>query len=78
VIVQPEPWRVVEVRELRADGRRGWRIRLSDHDGPVPGRIRVAAPRGRRAELILKRMEWSDGLMLPDLPDLPRCVEAPE
>ncbi len=78
VLVQADPWRVVEVRELRADGRRGWRVRLAEHDGSVPGRVKVAAPGGRRAELALKRIEWSDELALPGLPELPRCVEAPE
>jgi hypothetical protein len=56
------------------DGRRGWRVRLFDHNGAVPERLRLAARKGRRAELELKRIEWSDDLTLPPLPALPVCV----
>ncbi len=77
VRIQADPWRVVEVREVRADGRRGWRIRLDDHAGSVPGRLHLVVPGTGRAELVLKRIEWRDRLPLPDLPDLPRCARRP-
>ncbi|MEE4271240.1 MAG: hypothetical protein V2I67_06180 [Thermoanaerobaculales bacterium] len=70
VCVAADPWRVVEVRPLR--GR--WRITLEEHKGPVPGRIRVKAGRGRWAELELSRIEWPEEVSLPALPDFPACV----
>ena len=73
VRIQADPWRVVEVREVRADRRRGWRIRLDEHDGPIPGRLHLVVPGTGKAELELKRIEWRDQLQLPALPDLPRC-----
>jgi hypothetical protein len=61
-----DPWRVtrVEAGELV--------IRLSDHDGPVPGRIVVKGP-DDSAELELRRMERNRVRTLPEVPDLPWC-----
>lgn len=68
-----DPWRVIEVVEERSDEGPGWRLELSSHTSSVPGRIRVENPDGRWAELELKRLEWPDAAVLPDLPDFPRC-----
>lgn len=68
-----DPWRVVEVVEDRSDENPGWRLELDSHTSSVPGRIRVENPDGRWAELELKRLEWPDATVLPDLPDFPHC-----
>lgn len=69
-----DPWRVVEVVEDRSDHRPGWRLELGSHTSSVPGKIRVVNPDGRWAELELKRLEWPDAVLLPDLPDFPSCA----
>jgi hypothetical protein len=73
VRVVPDPWRVVEVRELGSERYGGWKFRLGDHDGSVPGRIRLDHPDGRRAALDLLRFERSDRPALPPLPGFPPC-----
>jgi len=67
------PWRVVELTELRSDGKGGWRIELSSHTSSVPGRIRLENADGRWVELELKRLEWPENASLPELPDFPVC-----
>lgn len=68
-----DPWRIVELAELRADGSAGWRLELSSHTSSVPGRIRLESPDGRWVELELKRLEWPEEASLSDLPDFPIC-----
>lgn len=68
------PWRVVEVNELRSDGLAGWQLELSSHTSSVPGTIRLENSDGRWAELDLKRLEWPEGASLPDLPVFERCA----
>jgi hypothetical protein len=67
------PWRVVELTELRSDGTGGWRIELSSHTSSVPGKIRLENADGRWVELELKRLEWPEEASLPELPDFPVC-----
>jgi len=76
VKVAAQPWRVVSVEQVGAEGR-GWRIELSDHSLSVPGFIRVENADGRWAELELVRLEWNEGSELPPLPDLPLCGDEP-
>ena len=76
VTVAADPWRVVSVEQVVAQGR-GWRFELSDHSLSVPGSIRVENADGRWAELELVRLEWSDGGQLPPIPDLPLCAAEP-
>lgn len=72
VRVAPDPWRIVSVRNAtRSDS--GWKLDLEEHTGSVPGRIRIARE-GRWAELELVRLEWNQGTVLPETPDLPACV----
>jgi hypothetical protein len=77
-LIGVEPWRVLEVNELRTDGGDGWRATLDDHARSVPGRIRLTGPDGRWAELDLKAIEWPASVKLPDLPELPVCGEQSE
>ena len=77
VTVAADPWRVVSVEQVVAQGR-GWRFELSDHTLSVPGFIRVENADGRWAELELVRLEWSKGGQLPPIPDLPYCVSDSE
>jgi len=77
VTVAAEPWRVVSVEQVGAQGQ-GWRFELSDHSLSVPGFIRVENADGRWAELELVRLEWNDGAELPSPPDLPPCTAEPE
>ena len=74
VTVAAEPWRVVSVEQVGAQGR-GWRFELSDHSLSVPGFIRVENADGRWAELELVRLEWNEGGELPSPPDLPFCAD---
>jgi len=74
VTVAAEPWRVVSVEQVGAQGR-GWRFELSDHRLSVPGFIRVENADGRWAELELVRLEWNEGSELPLPPDLPFCAD---
>lgn len=74
VTVAPAPWRVTEVEELAADGRRGWRIRLSDHTASVPGKLRIEGSERGWAELELIRLEWDGDRDLPSEPELPPCA----
>jgi len=69
----PDPWRVVELAELRPDGVRGWRLELSSHTSSVPGKIRLENPDGRWVELELTRLEWPEDPSLPELPVFPDC-----
>lgn len=73
VSVAPDPWRVVAVEDGNPDVA-GWKISLDDHNGSLPGQIRVKKTGGRWAELDLVRLEWSPSAQLPALPDLPLCV----
>ena len=73
VRIAPQPWRVVEVQEHRADRNAGWRLDLDDHTSSVPGRIRLEHADGRWAELDLTRLEWPEDQTLPPLPDFPPC-----
>lgn len=73
VTVAAEPWRVVSVEQVDAQGR-GWRFELSDHSLSVPGFIRVENADGRWAELELVRLEWNEGGELPPTPDMPLCT----
>ena len=75
--VAPEPWRVVSVEQVGAQGR-GWRFELSDHSLSVPGFIRVENADGRWAELELVRLEWNEGGELPPTPDFPLCADEPK
>jgi len=68
-----DPWRVVELTELRPGETGGWRIELGSHTSSVPGRIRLENADGRWVELDLKRLEWPDDASLPGLPDFPAC-----
>jgi len=68
-----DPWRVVEVGELRAPGGRGWHLELGSHTSSVPGSIRFENDDGRWAVLDLKRLEWPEEASLPDLPDFESC-----
>jgi hypothetical protein len=68
-----EPWRVVEVEDLRPSGGGAWRIELGEHNDALPGWIRVTNPDGRRVILDLRRIEWPEGVSLPDPPAFPRC-----
>lgn len=77
VTVAAEPWRVVSVEQVGAQGR-GWRFELSDHSLSVPGFVRVENAGGRWAELELVRLEWSEGGELPSPPDLPLCANEPK
>jgi len=77
VTVAAEPWRVVTVEQVDAQGR-GWRFELSDHSLSVPGFIRVENADGRWAELKLVRLEWNEGGELPATPDLPLCTDEPK
>lgn len=70
--VAPEPWRVLEVRELTATGE-GWRLRLDEHSGSVPGHVRVDGRDRGWAELDLVRLEWGSDAPLPPEPELPPC-----
>ncbi len=71
--IAQDPWRVVKVVERGAGDGAGWRIELRDHQGSVPGRVRLTNPDGRWVELKLKRIEWPAGAVLPALPALPPC-----
>ena len=66
VEIATAPWRItrVEAGDLV--------IRLSDHDGIVPGRI-VVKGADESAELELRRLERNRIRRLPDVPDLPWC-----
>jgi len=77
VTVAADPWRVVSVEQVDAEGR-GWRFELSDHSLSVPGFVRVENADGRWAELKLVRLEWNEGGELPSPPDLPLCTSEPE
>lgn len=68
-----DPWRVLEVDELRPDGSPGWRLELGNHASSVPGTVRLEDPEGRWAELELTRLEWPDEARLPELPSLEPC-----
>ena len=69
----PDPWRVSEVSEVRADGGVGWRLELGDHTSSVPGTIRLENSDGRWAKLDLKRLEWPKNTSLPELPIFKPC-----
>lgn len=71
VRVAPDPWRVVEVREVGE----GWRILLDEHTQALPGFVRLEHPQRRWAELELVKLQWDSFDELPPLPDLPRCEE---
>jgi hypothetical protein len=71
--VRPDPWRVVNVEEITADGSKGWRVRLRDHVVSVPGWIRVEGVGKRWAELDLRRIQRDTVTELPALPSLPPC-----
>jgi hypothetical protein len=71
--IAQDPWRVVKVVERGAGDGAGWRIELRDHQGSVPGRVRLTNVDGRWVELRLKRIEWPAGASLPELPTLPPC-----
>jgi hypothetical protein len=73
VTVAAEPWRVTRVEEIRDDETEGWRIRLNDHSGSVPGWIRFEGGGRRWAELSLLRLQWNTVDELPSLPRLPAC-----
>lgn len=72
IVLAANPWRVVSVSESTPSGK-GWRLELSDHDGPVPGTIGIKKPGQRWVELELVRIEWKDGRALRELPNLPDC-----
>lgn len=78
VAVAPSPWRVTSVEEVTRGGEPGWRIRLDDHSGSVPGTIRIDGPDRGWAELELIRLQWDTGLDLAPLPDLPACGVGPD
>jgi hypothetical protein len=62
------PYRVEEV----VGG--GWRIRLSEHTGSLPGFVRLERDEHGAVELRLVRLEWPEAQTLPELPDLPPCT----
>jgi hypothetical protein len=72
VTVAADPWRVVSVEEISAQGT-GWRFDIRDHSLSVPSFIRVVNADGRWAELELVRLEWSESGELPPVPNLPLC-----
>ena len=78
VTVAPDPWRVTSVDEVTPGGEPGWRVRLNDHTGSVPGTIRIESPDRAWAELELLRLEWDGGNGLPEEPDLPPCGAVPD
>lgn len=74
VVLDSDPWRVVEVWVNRDDRGNGWHLELGSHTSSVPGTIRIENPDGRWAELELKRLEWPAAATLPDLPsNFPPC-----
>ncbi len=74
VLLDSDPWRVVEVWVNRDDRGDGWHLELGSHASSVPGTIRIENPDGRWAVLELKRLEWPTGATLPDLPNnFPPC-----
>lgn len=68
-----DPWRVAEVWVNRSAPGTGWHLELGSHASSVPGTIRIENPDGRWAEIVLKRLEWPTGAILPDLPNFPPC-----
>ena len=73
VTVMPDPWRIVAVDGPARSGAGGWRIRLKQHSGSLPGWIRVDDGDGRWAELELTGLEWDTLSELPAVPSLPAC-----
>lgn len=73
VTVAAQPWRITAVEQVTAGGVSGWKVRLDDHSGSVPGWIRVKGANGRWAELKLVRLQWDTVGELPPLPSLPVC-----
>jgi len=76
VTVADLPWRITEVEERTVGDVAGWKIRLEDHSGSLPGTVRVQGAAGRWAELELVRLQWDTIDTLPPLPALPRCGES--
>ena len=72
-----DPWRVISVADAESTTP-AWRLVLSDHTSSVPGSVRIEKEDGRWAELELVRLEWSEDVSLPLLPDLPLCLEDPQ
>lgn len=73
VTVLSDPWRVGLVEEETGPGVKGWRLRLKDHSGSVPGSIRVDGGDRGWAELELLRLQWDVANELTPPPALPRC-----
>ena len=69
IYLEPDPWRVVEVRSG------DYFVTLSDHSLSVPGRIETRDPEGRRIRLELLRLKWEIARRPGALPELPPWEE---
>ena len=73
VTVAAEPWRVTLVEEDAGSRSKGWRVRLKDHSGSVPGWVRVDGGDRKWAELELIRLQWDTVDELAPPPSMPAC-----